>query len=313
LPADPQLSVGGQAVIEGVMMRAPSGWAVAVRKPDGLIEAVRHDLPRLSSRSRAAKIPLVRGVMVLGESLSLGYRALTWSAQKSVGDEEEPISRREMAISITMALLLFVGLFIVAPAWLAGWAVGDSELAFAAVESVIRLVVFVGYLWLLGRSEELKRVFRYHGAEHMTIHAYEAGDELAIESISRHRPEHPRCGTSFLMLVMLIAIVLFTFLGKPDWPLLVASRIIGIPVVAGISYEALKWSGGHRSTLFGKVLAAPGMWLQRLTTAVPDDAMIEVAVASLLAAVDSSEGDRLVATGALPAPAIAARPVASEA
>lgn len=289
-------------------MRAPQGWGVAVRKPDGLIEAVRHDLPRLSSRSRAAKIPLVRGVMVLGESLSLGYKALAWSAQKSVGEEEEPITRREMALSITMALVLFVGLFILAPAWLAGWAVGESELAFAAVESVIRLVVFVGYLWLLGRSEDLKRVFRYHGAEHMTIHAYEAGDDLGVESISRYRPEHPRCGTSFLMLVMLIAIVLFTFLGKPDWPLLIASRIIGIPIVAGISYEALKWSGSHRDSRWGKVLAAPGMWLQRLTTAVPDAGMIEVAVAGLLAAVDQTEADRLVATGSLPVQAVAARP-----
>ncbi len=309
MPADPQLTVGGQAVIEGVMMRAPQGWGVAVRKPDGLIEAVRHDLPRLSSRSRAAKIPFIRGVMVLGESLSLGYKALAWSAQKSVGDEEEPITRREMALSITMALVLFVGLFILAPAWLAGWAVGESELAFAAVESVVRLVVFVGYLWLLGRSEELKRVFRYHGAEHMTIHAYEAGDDLGVESISRYRPEHPRCGTSFLMLVMLIAIVVFTFLGKPGWPLLIASRIIGIPIVAGISYEALKWSGSHRDSRWGKVMAAPGMWLQRLTTAVPDAGMIEVAVAGLLAAVDETEADRLVATGSLPVQAVAARPV----
>ncbi len=246
--------------------------------------------------------------MVLGESLTLGYRALSWSVQKSLDEDEEPITKREMGLSITLALLLFVGLFVVAPAWLAGLAVGDSELVFAAVEAVIRLVVFVGYLWLLGRSEELRRVFRYHGAEHMTIHAYEAGDPLDVPSISKYRPEHPRCGTSFLMLVVLIAIVLFTFLGKPDWPLLIASRIIGIPVVAGISYEILKWSGGHRSSLMGRILAAPGMWLQRLTTSVPDESMVEVAVASLLAAVDDNEADRLVATGVLPVDAVTARP-----
>ncbi len=289
-------------------MRAPSAWAVAVRRPDGEIEATRSELPRLSSRSKAARIPFVRGVMVLGESMTLGFRALSWSVQKSLGEDEEPVTRREMSISILLALVLFVGLFVVGPAWLAGWLVGESELIFAAVEAVVRLVVFVGYLWLLGRSQELKRVFRYHGAEHMTIHAYEAGDPLDIDSVEKYRPEHPRCGTSFLMLVVLIAIVLFTFLGRPDWPLLITSRIVGIPVVAGISYEILKWSGAHRGSLSGRILAAPGMWLQRLTTAKPDRSMIEVAIASLIAAVDGPEAQRLVDTGALPPSAVAARP-----
>lgn len=290
-------------------MRAPTAWAVAVRRPDGVIEAIRNELPRLSSRSKAARIPLVRGVMVLGESLSLGFRALSWSVQKSLGEDEKPVTRREMGFSILVAMVLFIGLFVVGPAWLAGWLVGESELLFATVEAVVRLVFFVGYLWLLGRSEDLRRVFRYHGAEHMTIHAYEAGDLLDIDSVSKYRPEHPRCGTSFLMLVVLIAIVLFTLLGRPDWPLLISSRIIGIPIVAGISYEILKWSGAHWGSLSGRVLAAPGMWLQRLTTAKPDDSMIEVAIASLLAAVEAEEATRLVETGALPPSAVAARPI----
>lgn len=281
-------------------MRAPSGWAVAVRTPSGVIEAEKHELPKLSSRSRWAKVPLVRGILVLGESLTLGFRALSWSAQKSVGEDEKELSKLEIAGSMLLAFVLFAGLFIVAPAAVANLISGESEVVFAVLEAVIRIVIFVGYIWLLGRSAEIRRVFQYHGAEHMSIHAFEAGQPLSVESVKRYDPEHPRCGTSFLLLVIAISIILFTFVGRPDWPLLVASRIIGIPLVAGISYEILKWSGTNGGDRLASALAAPGLWLQKLTTGRPDDSMIEVAITSLLSALSDDLVQEVMQRGGVP-------------
>ena len=304
---DPAHSVGGQAVLEGVMMRAPTAWAVAVRRPDGEIEAQRHKLPKLSSRSKWAKVPLVRGMLVLGESLTLGFRALSWSAQKSVGEDEEELSRLEIVGSLGIAMALFVGLFIVLPAAVANIAVGESDTAFVVLEAVIRLVLFVAYIWLLGRSKEIRRVFQYHGAEHMSIHAYENGQPLSVASVKRYRPEHPRCGTSFLLIVILLAIVVFTLVGRPSWPWLVGSRILGIPLIAGLSYELLRWSGTNSSERVAAVLAAPGMWLQRLTTGVPEEPMIEVAVTSLLSALDDDQAEEVIARGEIPETSVQAR------
>ncbi|MDX1448196.1 MAG: DUF1385 domain-containing protein [Acidimicrobiia bacterium] len=304
---DPAQSVGGQAVLEGVMMRAPTGWAVAVRRPDGEIEAQRHELPRLSSRSKWAKVPFVRGVLVLGESLTLGFRALSWSAQKSIGEDEEELSRLEIAGSLTLAMILFAGLFIVLPAAAANLVASESDTAFVVLEAVIRLALFIAYIWALGRSKEIRRVFQYHGAEHMSIHAYENGQPLSVESVKRYRPEHPRCGTSFLLIVILLAIVVFTLVGRPSWPWLVGSRILGIPVIAGMSYELLRWSGTHGGERFASILAAPGLWLQRLTTGVPEEPMIEVAVTSLLSALDEERAEEVLSRGAVPESAVRAR------
>jgi uncharacterized protein YqhQ len=308
-PAPPPMTVGGQAVMEGVMMRAPNAWAVAVRRPDGMIEAMRNDLPRLSARSRWARTPFVRGVLVLGESLTLGFRALSWSAQKAAGEDEEELSKGQIAISMTIALVFFAGLFIIAPAAAARFLTDDRSFLYAALEGIVQLGIFLGYLWLLGRSSELRRIFAYHGAEHMSIHAYEAGDPLSVDRVSRYRPEHPRCGTSFLLLVMLIAIILFGLLGRLPWPLLILSRLLGIPVIAGLSYELLKLSGGHQSTWWGRFLAAPGLWLQRLTTRVPEEDQIEVAVTSLLSSLEPPQVDEVLARGPVPAAALAARAV----
>jgi len=308
-PAAPkaQLSVGGQAVIEGVMMRAPNAWAVAVRQPDGAIVAIRKPLPRLSSRSRWAKVPLVRGVLVLGESLTLGFRALSWSAQKAAGEEEEQLSKREIAGSMSVALLFFAALFIIAPAAAARVLTTNRSFGYAALEGAIQLAIFIGYLWLLGRSKEISRVFSYHGAEHMAIHAYEAGDPLAADRVSKYPPEHPRCGTSFLLLVMVLAIFIFGLFGRLPWPLLIGSRLIGIPIIAGLSYEVLKFSGAHRDNLFGRFMAAPGLWLQKLTTRVPDEPQIEVAVASLLSSLEEHEVAEVLSRGPVPESALAAR------
>ncbi len=240
------------------MMRGPQAWAVAVRRPDGVIEAARHPLPRLSSRSRLARIPFIRGVLVLGESLSLGFRALSWSAQKAAGEEEEELSKGQIAGSMSIALVFFAGLFIMAPAAAARALTDDRSFFYAAVEGVVQLGIFLGYLWLLGRSKEIKRVFAYHGAEHMSIHAYEAGDPLSVDRVQKYPPEHPRCGTSFLLLVMILAILIFGLLGRLPWPLLIASRVIGIPVIAGISYEMLKISGCQSEQSLRPVHGRPG-------------------------------------------------------
>lgn len=310
--ASPEQTVGGQAVIEGVMMRAPSGWAVAVRLPSGAIETRREELPRLSSRSRLARMPFVRGVMVLGESVTLGMRALTWSAQKQAGEEEEELSNWQLIGSMSLAMLFFAAVFILGPAALADWLAGDSRVLFGVYEGVIRLGIFVGYIWLIGRMEDIKRVFQYHGAEHKTIHAYEAGEALSVENIQRHRPEHPRCGTNFLLIVLLLAITVFTIIGKgPIW-WLITSRLIFIPVIAGIAYEILRYAGLSADSRLGRALAVPGLWLQRLTTGQPDDSQVEVAVASLIAALDDHSVEALYALGDVAIPRPSAPAGASE-
>ena len=303
----PGASVGGQAVIEGVMMRAPSGWAVAVRNPDGVIEAQAHELPRLSSRSKWAKVPFVRGVLVLVESLSLGYRALTWSAQRAVGDDEEPLTGTQIAMSMGVALIFFVAVFMLLPLGAARIAGFDADSVwFHIIEAIVRIGLFVAYIWLIGRSAEIARVFQYHGAEHMTIHAYEAGDPLTRTTIGKYRPEHPRCGTSFLLIVMITAVVVFTIVGGLPWYLLVLSRIVLIPVIAGLSYELLKLGGARVESVLGRILTAPGLWLQRLTTGEPEEEMIDVAVTSLLFALTSDEVAEVKTRGPVEPGALAA-------
>jgi uncharacterized protein YqhQ len=289
------------------MMRAPNAWAGAVRRPDGEIEAIRNPLPRLSTRSRLARIPFVRGVLVLAESLTIGFRALAWSAQKAGEEDEGEPSKGQIAWSMTVAIVFFAGLFIIAPAAAARAITRDRSFFYAALEGLIQLTIFLSYLWLLGRSKEISRVFAYHGAEHMAIHAYEAGDPLDVERIEKYRPEHPRCGTSFLLLVMILAIIIFGLLGRLPWPLLIASRVVGIPVIAGISYEILKFSGARQNSPLGRFLAAPGLWLQRLTTRVPERDQIEVAVASMLSSLEEEQVTEVLARGPVPEAALAAR------
>ncbi len=304
---DPAKTVGGQAVLEGVMMRAPSAWSVAVRQPNGEIVARRDDLARLSERNAAAKIPLVRGVLVLWESLSLGYKALSWSAQKATDEEEEPLTGAQIAWTMVIAFAVFAAIFIVIPAAAAKGVSEDSGIVFNLVEGATRLALFVGYIWAIGRSKEIARVFEYHGAEHMSIHAFEAGEPLTVASVARFRPEHPRCGTSFLLIVILGSIILFTFLGIPGWGLLVVSRLVGIPVIAGIAYELLRWSGTRPGGRLAGILAAPGIWLQKLTTSVPDADQIEVAISSLVVALDDGSLADVVNRGEVPSAALEAR------
>lgn len=303
------LAVGGQALIEGVMVRAPEAWAVAARRMDGAIVAERRPLPRLSTRTWAAKIPFLRGILVLVESLNLGFRSLAWSAEvasQEPGEESGTVEGPQESLGWTLwlwmglAIGFFVAFFMVVPATVARWTAGESGLLFGFLESFIRLGLFVGYIWGIGRMSDIKRVFSYHGAEHMTIHAYEQQAPLSVESISKYPPEHPRCGTNFLLIVVIISIIAFALVGNPGWLVLVASRVLFIPLIAAVAYELLKFAGKRQSQTLGKWLATPGLWLQKLTTNQPSGDQIEVAITALLSAVDSSEKDRLLTVGSIP-------------
>ena len=288
-------------------MRAPAAWSVAVRQPGGGIVARRTELTRLSERNRGARIPFVRGIFVLWESLTLGFKALSWSAQMATEEEERPLSGAEIGWTMALALAFFAGVFILLPAFAAGFLSNESGLLFSIIEGVIRLGLFVGYIWLIGRSKEIARVFEYHGAEHMSIHAYEAGEPLSIDSVRRHPPEHPRCGTSFLLIVVIGSIILFTFLGQPGVFFIVVSRLVGIPIIAGFAYELLRWSGTRPNGRLAAILAKPGIWLQKLTTSVPAEDQIEVAISSLVVALDDDQFRDVSARGGLPGTAVEVR------
>lgn len=304
---DPSRTVGGQAVIEGVMMRAPSGWAVACRDPEGRIQVRRDDLPRLSTRSLAARIPFVRGVLVLGESLSLGMRALGWSAEVAGEEDGEEVTKASMVLSIVAALALAIGIFMLVPTFVAKWIAQGNDTVLAVVETVLRVGLFVGYVWAIGRWDDIDRVYRYHGAEHKTIHAYEHGDPLTIAEIQKYSPAHPRCGTSFLLLVLVLSSIAFGLLGDLDWIWLVVSRIVLIPVIAGVSYEILRFSG-LSGGWFGALVARPGLWLQKLTTGEPDDDQVEVAIAALLQALEPADRAEAIGRGPVPPAALDAEP-----
>lgn len=290
-------------------MRAPDAWSVAVRQENGEIVARRDDLTRLSERNRWAKVPWVRGIFVLGESLSLGFKALSWSAQKATDEEEQPLTGRQIGWTMALAFAFFAGVFIILPALVAGTVASDSGLLFNISEGVIRLAFFIGYIWAIGRSSEISRVFEYHGAEHMSIHAFEAGEPLSMSSVANYPPEHPRCGTSFLLIVVLGSIVFFTFFGVPGLLFLVVSRLIGIPIIAGAAYELLRWSGTRPDGRLAHYLALPGIWLQKLTTSIPDEKQIEVAISSLVVALDDESFAEVVDRGGVPETALAVREV----
>jgi uncharacterized protein YqhQ len=297
--------VGGQAVIEGVMMRAPEAWAVAVRRPDSVIEAKRNDLPPLASRNRLASVPFLRGMFVLVESLSLGFRALSWSAEKA-GEEGEEVGRREIILTMVFAIAIALLVFVIGPAFAANWikeGVGGNALLFVVIDGALRIALIVGYIWLIGRNAEIQRVFQYHGAEHKTIHAYENGDPLDIPSIQKYSPRHPRCGTSFIIIVAMVAFVVFLALAPLPFVWQVISRVVLIPVIAGISYEVLRAAAGSHWLAWA---SKPGIWIQSITTKEPSDDQVEVAVASLLAALEPDAVDEVKRRGQVAPAALAA-------
>ena len=289
--------IGGQAVLEGVMMRGVSTWAVAVRKPDGEIELTSEPLVSWAKRHRILRLPVLRGVVALGESLKIGFRALALSANAQLGEDEagrkEEIGGWMWGVTIALSIALAIGLFFVVP--VGATSLIKDQLGSAAlfwlVEGILRTAIFIAYIVAISRLPDLRRVFEYHGAEHKTISCYEAGDRLVPARAELYSRLHPRCGTSFLLIVMVLAIFVFAPIGLPEWYWLVLSRILGIPLIAGLSYEVIKWAGRNRRKRWVRALMWPGLMLQNLTTREPDREQLAVAIAALEAvlAVESPE------------------------
>jgi uncharacterized protein YqhQ len=293
---------GGQAVLEGVMIRGQRHMAVAVRRPNGAIAVQSKPLSNLFTGG-LRQFPLVRGVIVLVETLALGMRALTYSANISMEDpdadpddevEQEELGTFSVVIMLMVSLLFAIGLFFILPLFasrpLEGLLGGDlfSNIA----EGVIRMVIFLIYIWVIGKMGEINRVFMYHGAEHMTVHAQENGVPLEIEYIRKYSPAHPRCGTAFLLTVMVVAIVVFAFIPRDPFWWLVTSRIIFIPIIAAGAYEIIRISSRYESNPLVRLITSPNLALQKLTTRWPDDDQIEVAIAAMQLAIDSDQEDQ---------------------
>ncbi len=304
-----KIHVGGQAVIEGVMMRAPRSVAVAVRRPDGEIVVKKELMAPLSERFPIVKLPILRGAVALFTSLVIGIKALNFSANEAMTEEEKEkegvtsgeVSSWAMAGTMAAAFGFGICLFFLFPLYLTKLLVpiiGDNNIVFNLVDGVIRVIVFLVYIWAISRMKDIQRVFQYHGAEHKSIFAFEAGEELTVENVRKYSRLHPRCGTSFLLIVMLVSIAVFSLIPKL-WPfyLKAGSRVVFLPLIAGISYEFLKWSAMNDTHPLVKMVIAPGLGLQRLTTREPDDGQLEVAIRSMNEALEVNAGyadDRIV-------------------
>ena len=290
---------GGQAVIEGVMIRGRDHFGLAVRREDGSIE-LHHEPLSSFYNGRPRKWPLVRGFLTLLETMLLGIKALQLSANMAAidrdPDAEEGISAWVMATTLGVSLVFGVGIFFITPliiAWLLN-PVLNSDLLSEIVEGVIRLAFLLSYITLIGMLKDVKRVFAYHGAEHMTVHALESGLALTVENVRKFGTPHARCGTAFLLTVVVVSVVVFALLMGPPLEWRIASRILLLPVIAAVSYEFLRFSGGHQDAWFGKAIAQPGLWLQKLTTRQPDDAQIEVAIHAMETAIAADAGETVV-------------------
>lgn len=308
-------SIGGQAVIEGIMMRGPKESAIAVRKPDGEIIVEKKPINSFIAKYKINKIPFTRGVFAFVESLVEGTKALMFSAEFFDIEEDETKKKKEemseeelkklkakekkslnFAIysSVVVALIFSVGVFMMLPTFLVGllrdYAGINNNILTTLIEGITRIIIFLVYVILVSRMQDIKRVFQYHGAEHKTIFCYEAGEELTVENVKKQKRLHPRCGTSFLIFVMIISIILFSFISWEDKIMRIVIRLLLLPVVAGISYEIIKFAGRHNGIIV-RIISAPGMWLQKITTKEPDDSQIEVAIASLNAVLTDDKND----------------------
>jgi uncharacterized protein YqhQ len=287
LPTAANAPIGGQAVLEGVMMRGPSAWSVAVRTPTGAIEEINRPIASVLLRHRWLRLPVIRGVVALGESLAIGFRALAISANYAAREEGEDgevqteLTRGQLLFAFGLAIGFALLLFKVSPALITNWLPVEGTAAFVVVEGLVRVAIFIAYLLLISLLPDLKRVFQYHAAEHKAINALEAGDDLVPDRVQRYSLLHVRCGTAFLLYVMVIAIFVFAFFGRPEWHWLIASRILALPLIAGIAYEVIRFAGRHPQNPALRVLLAPGLWLQRLTTREPTLDQIEVSIRAL--------------------------------
>lgn len=308
-------SIGGQAIIEGVMMRGPKNIAIAVRKPDGEIIVENRPIFSIIQKYKFLKLPIIRGVVSFIESLIVGTSALMFSAEfYDIDDEEDKKKKEEMTeeerkkldakeskamtwaiySSVVIALVFGIGLFMMLPTVITGFVKSfiPNSIVFSLVEGIIRIAIFLIYLSLVAKMKDIRRVFEYHGAEHKTIFCYESGEELTVENVKKHPRLHPRCGTSFLLIVMVVSIILFSFVSVDNPLTRLGTRLLLLPVVAGVSYEIIKFAGRSKSR-FMKYVSMPGMWLQKITTNEPDDSQIEVAIESLKAVLTGNiEDDR---------------------
>ena len=293
--AQQQFFYGGQAVIEGVMIRGRRVFSVAARSPEGEICTIAHSIPSLYT-GPWRRVPLVRGTIVLLEMLVMGIQALTYSANVAAGGGETPISKWTIALTIALSLGFGIALFFVFPLLVVERAVDrftDSSIVSNLAEGVLRLIIFLAYIKLIGLMRDIRRVFAYHAAEHMTVHAQEAQVPLDTSHIRRFPRAHPRCGTAFLLTVMVVAIIVFTMLGTPSLQWRLLSRILLIPVIAGLSYEVIRFSGAHAGSRLVKLFMAPSLALQALTTRPPDDDQIEVAISAMQTAISADQGTAL--------------------
>ncbi len=326
-----RFSYGGQALIEGVLMRGRDAIAVALRHPDGRIVWSDERLGTGFRGTRSAKLPLVRGLVLLYETLVIGTRWLVRSAGVAAAQDLAPattsdgrradaadLGKGSIALMLVFTLVLGLGLFFFVPLLVARFVAGGQPgIVERAVEGVVQVAIFLGYLILIGRTSDVRRTFQYHGAEHMTIHALEAGDPLTVDAVRRYPTAHPRCGTEFLVVVILVSIVTFSIVGRQSLPVMIISRLVLIPVIAAVSYELLRFGARHRGNALVRVLFEPGIWVQKITTKQPTDDMIEVAIVSMEQAM-TADGETLpagsgsiarsplVLAGAPPAPAVEA-------
>jgi uncharacterized protein YqhQ len=287
-----KVSYGGQAVIEGVMIKGQNSVSVAVRRSDGSIAFLRNPIhPFFKGLSK--KIPLIRGIVTLAESLIVGMKSLVFSANVSAEQENDEISKSEMVGILSLSLVMAIGLFLILPIVASQPFEGlmGSDIASNIAEGVIRLAIFILYILLIGNMAQIHRVFMYHGAEHMTVHAYEHGDPLEKDFVRRYPTAHPRCGTAFLLTVMLVAIVVFTFIPRDPFWWLILSRIVLIPLIAAASYEAIRFSGFHSENRIVQILSMPNLGLQSLTTKQPTDDQIEVAIAAMNQVIEADQNE----------------------
>jgi uncharacterized protein YqhQ len=304
---------GGQAVIEGVMMRGRHNMAVACRAPDGRVVLHSEPLDGAIYKARWARLPFLRGAVMIWDTMALGVRALMFAANVASTEEDQDPSDATMPAAamwstMVVAIGTAIGVFFVLPVLAMGWLDQfiASDVVSNVVEKVIRLGLILGYMWAIGRVGEIKRVFQYHGAEHKTINAYEAGAPLTPESVKRFSLQHPRCGTTFLIIVVIISFVVFALLGRPSLEIRIASRILLVPVIAGVAYEFIKWAGARYHTSgFVRALMAPGLAVQGLTTREPDLEQIEVAIAALRPILELEEPPVAQEPEPTPEPAIA--------
>ena len=263
------------------MMRGADHWAVAVRKPSGDIHVESHDVDSVARRHPFFAKPFLRGIIVLGQSLAIGTRALLIATNQAMDDDEQ-LTSRQVGLALALAMIFFVAIFVLGPTVLFAWIqdeVGGGVLT-NILEGLFRVGLFVAYLWLIGKTKDIHRVFEYHGAEHKTIAAFEHGDPLDPEHVDTYSTVHVRCGTNFLIIVMVITIFVFTLFGTPGFWWRIGSRVIAIPLIAGVAYEALRLGARYQSSLVMRGLMAPGLWLQKITTQKPDRGQIQVAIAS---------------------------------